>query len=76
LIDLIEKHLYSNPDKPSKTLKELSLDKPPYFHGKVVWEIKDNNYRIIYEIRYETKEIIIFFVGKKDNKTTSEMMEG
>ena len=76
LFDLIEEFLYSQPIKPSKYIKELSSDKPPYFHGKIVWEIKIDDYRIIYEVKSETREVIIFFVGKKGSKTTSEMMEG
>jgi len=61
------------PIQPSRFRKKLSADRPPYFHGKEVWQLRIDGYRFFYEILDNNRLVIVFFVGEKGTDTTETM---
>jgi len=65
--------LATDPNKPGKSRKRLSAGRPPYFHGKDVWQCRVQDWRFFYVL--EENRIVVFFVGRKGRKTTEEMVQ-
>lgn len=61
------------PAKPSRFRKRLSADRPPYFHGKEIWQLRVNDYRFFYETLDNNRLVVVFFVGKKGTDSTETM---
>ena len=56
-------------------MKRLSKDRPPFFDEKEVWQLRLGKFRFLYELIPEERTVVIFFVGKKDRRTTQQMLE-
>lgn len=63
-----------SPISPSRRKKKLSEDRPPYFHGKEVWQLRIDGYRIFYEIFGAKKIVVVFFLGKRAQRQPSSCM--
>lgn len=61
------------PRQPCHFRKRLSAERPPYFHGKDVWELRVSDYRFFYEILDNDKLVVVFFVGEKGTDSTETM---
>jgi mRNA-degrading endonuclease RelE of RelBE toxin-antitoxin system len=65
--------LSTEPDVEAGSIKQLSPEREPFFHGREVWQLKLDDYRFFYEL-IEGKVVIVFFVGSKGSGTTAEMV--
>ena len=72
LIQKVIEKLTEAPDSVTRKTKPLTSDREPFFPGRNVWQLREEEYRFFYEM-LEGKVVIVFFVGEKDTQTTAEM---
>ncbi len=65
--------LSTKPNEEAGNVKRLAPDRPPFFDGKDIWQLKLENYRFFYEL-LQDKVVVVFFIGDKGSKTTQDMV--
>lgn len=74
IVEEMEKHLTTQPTRPTSRRKVLPGLVPPWEHEPPVWELRVGEHRVFYDVDEAAKVVLVRAVRRKGNKTTKDIV--
>ena len=74
VLDTIERQLTHEPAKSSRRKKMLSGLVPPWEQVQPVWQLRDGDLRVFYDVDESSRIVIVRAVRRKERRRTEEIL--
>ena len=74
ILDEITTHLTHDPEQETPRREQLPGVVPSFEHVQPVWQLRVEDFRVIYDVDGSSEEVIVRAVLRKGRRTTKEML--